>query len=103
MTFIPQREGEGEVKMKAEPAKAEREGGKKGGKGKRGKGGGVVSSRARQWGPRQKKRKRKKENYFLSAALRRIRWVWLDNAENSLKKKGKERERVRMGEDRGAQ
>lgn len=62
MTFIPLREEEGEVRMKAEPAKAGRGGGRKGGR----EGGELVSSGARQWGPRQEKEEKEKSKLIFS-------------------------------------
>lgn len=79
--------------MKAELAKAEGEGGEGRGSGK----GGGVSSRVRQWGLKWKKNKGEKiTDFSLSAALRRICWVWLDNEHSLLLKKRRE-----QGEERG--
>ncbi len=66
MTFIPLREEEGEVRMKAEPAKAGRGGGRKGEAEGGREGGELVSSGARQWGPRQEKEEKEKSKLIFS-------------------------------------
>ncbi len=59
MTFIPLREEEGEVEWKQSQQKqGEAEGGKEGGE--------LVSSRARQWGPRQEKEEKEKSKLIFS-------------------------------------
>lgn len=77
--------------MKAEPAKAGRGGGRKGG-------GRTGEQRSEAVGTQTRKRgEGKKQTDFLLAVLRRIRWVWLDNEQSAQKQA--ERERRERGMD----
>lgn len=94
MTFIPLREKEGEVRMKEEPAKAERGGGRERA---RGRGENWWAAERGSGDLDKKKQRRKKKTDFLLAVLRRIRWVWLDNEQSTQKECEMERRRMDAG------
>lgn len=71
--------------MKAEPAKAGRGGGRKGGWRTGEQQSEAVGTQTRKRG------EGKKQTDFLLAVLRRIRWVWLDNEQSAQKQAERER------------